>query len=336
MIKTVFFFVLLSVTICMSTLAPYSEAEYQHIFTKWMTQYEKNYEIEEFFHRYSIFKDNLNFISEHNAQNHSYTVGLNQFADLNSKEFKARNKLVKRPTSNENLNSKSKSVKADPPGTRRNPNPPPSIDWRQHGAVVAVKDQKSCGCCYAFGSISTVETEWAIKKGVLNSLSEQELVDCSASAGNHGCGGGQYEYSYQYIINKKGISSEASYPYTATDGSCNTVTQRPVTISSYYPMAIFQEAGILEAVSLGSVGVEVEATQQFFQFYSGGVFDNAECGTNTDHSVVIVGYGVSLGQPYWAIRNSWGATWGEHGYMRIARGKNRCNIAEGPYYPIVL
>jgi len=324
--KAVLLFVTLS-ALSVATAAPYLEAEYQYMFTKWMTQNEKHYEIEDFFHRYSIFKDNLNFIDEHNAQNHSYTVGLNEFADLTTEEFGKRNTLQRSTAS---LHSS-----ALPHESNQNVGIPTSVDWRNSKAVPVVKNQGSCGSCYAFSSVSTMETGWALKHGTLYGLSEQQLVDCSQKNGNHGCTGGTPEASYTFVVNSGGIANQVTYPYTGAVGTCKNVALSPVKITGYRSIGPNNENAILQAVAVQSVLVEIEADQQSFQFYSGGVFDNTACGTNLDHGVVIIGYGAAAGKNYWTVRNSWGPTWGESGYIRIVRGKNMCGINQAPYYPVM-
>jgi C1A family cysteine protease len=326
MMKAVLLFVALS-ALSVATAAPYVEAEYQYMFTKWMTQNEKHYEIEDFFNRYSVFKDNLNFINEHNAQNHSYTVGLNEFADLTSEEFGKRNTLD---------SASSPSPSALPHESKKNFKAPSSVDWRSKSVVVVVKNQGSCGSCYAFSSVSTMETGWAIHHGTLYGLSEQHLVDCSQVApyNNLGCQGGSPEGAYGYA-HVKGIANQATYPYTGVVGACRNVAVSPVKITGFRAIGANNEAAMLEAVAAQSILVEIEADKQVFQFYTGGVFDNTGCGTTLDHGVVIVGYGTDGGKNYWIVRNSWGGTWGEKGYIRIVRGKNMCGINNAPYYPIM-
>jgi len=287
-----------------------------------MSQNQKNYEMEDFFNRYSIFKDNLNFVQEHNSQNHSFTVAINSFADLTTKEFKARNTLnfdqVKSEHSEHDVHT-APHLKVNAPLA--------GVDWRQQGAVNPVRDQGQCGSCYAFSSISAIETAYALKRGTLYSLSEQQVVDCSTPYGNLGCNGGLPGKVYTFI-KAKGAATQASYPYTGVASSCKGYTKSPVTISS--SASVSGEAGLLSAANIGSVVVLIEADQQAFQFYSSGVFDSP-CGTNVDHGVVVVGYGSN----YWIVRNSWGSSWGESGYIRMVRGKNICAIGSSPSYPIV-
>jgi len=294
-----------------------------------MTAYGKNYEVEDFFHRYSVFKDNLNFIHQHNSENRTYTVGVNEFADLTTKEFKARNSLLPAPVT-ETHNSHKITPHQDEVDVTA---PMADIDWRTRNVVSAVRDQGQCGSCYSFSSISTVETAYAIKHGSLVALSEQFVVDCSSAYGNLGCNGGMPSAVFKFL-NAKGCATLQSYPYTGVLGSCKAFSKAVVSVSTYVNVA--GETGLLTAAGIGSVVVQIEADTQAFQFYTSGVFDNSGCGTNIDHGVVVVGYGTQGTTPYWIVRNSWGASWGEKGYIRMVRGKNMCAIGSGgPIYPVV-
>jgi len=144
------------------------------------------------------------------------------------------------------------------------------------------------------------------------------------------------DYGFQYIIDNKGIGSEAAYPYTAVDGTCNSAAVESVaTVAGFKDIPSGDETSLLNAVgSVGPVSIAIEADQQAFQFYAGGVF-SAACGTALDHGVLAVGYGTDAGQDYWIVKNSWGASWGESGYIRMIRNKNQCGLALSASYPTV-
>jgi len=220
--------------------------------------------MEEFFHRYSIFKDNLNWIEENNAKNLSYTVGLNRFADLTSKEFAGKNGLLK------------PSVPSEAPVTldnKSNVKYAAEFDWRTGGAIEVIRDQGQCGSCYAFSAVSAAESHWGIQRGMLYALSEQELVDCSSSEGNQGCVGGQPDNSLHYMI-KHGITKRVLYPYTAAVGGCQTLARSPVQIKAIMGLGLNNEAGMMAAVNIGPLIVQLSAGEKVFQFYSGGVLDD--------------------------------------------------------------
>jgi len=220
---------------------------------------------------------------------------------------------------------------------------PTAWDWRTKGAVTPIKDQGQCGSCWAFSATGSSEGAWALKKGnTLVSLSEQQLVDCSGSFQNQGCNGGLMDYAFQYIIANGGITSEAEYPYTAQTGNCMSPLPAEVaTLSKYADVKQNSESSLLTAATIGPVSVAIEADQESFQFYQSGIYADPNCGTQLDHGVLVVGWGqaASTKQNYWIVKNSWGTSWGDNGYIYMARGINApygiCGIAMEPSYPIV-
>lgn len=181
-----------------------------------------------------------------------------------------------------------------------------------------------------------MEGAYQIATGALRSLSEDQLVDCSGSYGNNGCSGGLMDYAFQYVIDNGGIDSEDDYNYTAVDGDCwvNASERVVVTIDSFVDVAADSEDQLAAAVQLQPVSVAIEADQAGFQSYSSGVFDDADCGTNLDHGVLVVG----LESDAYIVKNSWGTSWGENGYIRMARNVGTtggiCGIAMQASYPV--
>jgi len=326
--------------LALTSASLFQPEQYQFLFTKWVQQHNKRYDVDEFFHRFSIFKDNLDFVHQHNTEDHSYKVAVNQFADLTNKEFQQLNGYSSVPMK--------KTVKSSDRHHTVTSNPS-AIDWRSKGAVTNVKDQGQCGSCWSFSATGSTEGAWALAKGQLIPLSEQQLMDCSTSYGNAGCEGGMMDPAFQYIIANGGITTEAAYPYTAQDGSSclvNSSTQYAVTLSSFGDVTLYSDSAMETAVARQPVSVAIEADQQSFQFYSSGVYSDTACGTQLDHGVLVVGYGVDTNQKYWIVKNSWGASWGDSGYIRIARVADSsvpkgtendgiCGIYMAPSYPVV-
>ena len=186
---------------------------------------------------------------------------------------------------------------------------------------------------WAFSTTGAVEGAFQLATGVLRSLSEQQLVDCSVSQGDHGCQGGLMDNAFKYIVSNKGIDSELDYSYLGDNEPCwsKAASRVVATIDSFADVPKNDEAQLAAAVAKQPVSVAIEADQAIFQNYKSGVLDGA-CGTNLDHGVLVVGFAPE----YWIVKNSWGASWGEKGYVRMKRGVNAtglCGIAMQASYP---
>jgi len=278
---------------------------------------------------YNAYLKNVEFINNHNAEydegKHTFWCGVNEWSDMTDEEYEARNgyRLPTEPIQG--------PVRNGDPATS-----PDSVDWRTQGAVNYVKNQGQCGSCWAFSAVCALEGQWAIHKGSLPDCGEQQLVSCDPSS--HGCSGGWPSRSYDYISGQgsNGIDTQSSYPYTASDSSCDyskTQDGQNVAATCTGPHSVGSSEGALqEAVgNVGPISICLCASSSAFGQYSGGIFDDASCGTSINHAVACVGYDTN--QNYWIVRNSWGTSWGESGYIRMVKGKNMCGMLSNSCYP---
>ena len=211
----------------------------------------------------------------------------------------------------------------------------PPIDWRNNNGVsyvTSVKDQGSCGDCFAFASATILEY-WSKKHGHPKSLSAQNIMDCTSGKQRPdvGCEGGLMEYVFEYA-KKHPITLDSDFPYKEAQQTCPTrkltshvrVNKFKVLVRSSNAKAESEFEAILH--NFGPISVGVDSTSM--EHYKGGIFQASHCTTNIDHAVAIVGYTDDA----WIIKNSWGPQWGENGYLRLERGKNACGVAEYAVY----
>ncbi|WOL11310.1 hypothetical protein Cni_G20072 [Canna indica] len=314
-----------------------SEESLWNLYERWRSHHTVSRDLDDKHRRFNVFKENVMFIHESNKEAKPYKLKLNKFGDMTTEEFRrtyAGSKIDHhRMLQGSDLRGKFTYEKAD--------DLPSSIDWREKGAVNAVKNQGTCGSCWAFSAVGAVEGINQIKTKELVSLSEQELMDCDKGY-NQGCYGGLMTYAFKYMKKSGGIRTEKDYPYLGLDGQkCKSRKKksRLVVIDGHENVPTNDEDALLKAVAHQPVSVAIEASGPSFQFYSEGVFTGS-CGTALDHGVVAVGYGETQdGTKYWIVRNSWGADWGEKGYVRMKRGVSSgspglCGIARLASYPV--
>jgi len=274
--------------------------------------------------RKQIFETNVAFIEEENAKGLSYTVATNQFADITLDEFKEKYLTRQAPQEVEVPTLEVHEYHGEELAT--------SVDWTTAGAVTPVKDQGQCGGCWSFAATGALEGATKVAGNALVSLSEQQFLDCDST--DSGCGGGLEYQGWNYFkSNNQGICTESSYPYKARNGVCQysscTLGIQAGGISGVTHVS--QSKSALEsALNSRPVAIGIQADQSAFQFYSGGILTGT-CGTQLDHSVLAVGYGTD----YWKVKNSWGASWGDNGYIKITNSGDKCGILDDASYPTV-
>ncbi|PKA46944.1 Oryzain alpha chain [Apostasia shenzhenica] len=305
------------------------------IFESWCRRHGKSYASEaEKLARFHVFEGNRAFVESHNAGNSSYSLDLNAFADLSVHEFR-----TSRLGLGLGLRLSDSAVGGGHTVFQASDSSvPDAIDWRQKGAVTQVKDQGSCGACWAFSATGAIEGINKISTGSLVSLSEQELVDCDQTY-NTGCSGGLMDYAYKWVVQNHGIDTEQDYSYRSGERNCikNKLNHRVVTIDGYADIPPNNEKLLLQAVASQPVSVGICGSEREFQLYSKGIF-TGPCSTALDHAVLIVGYGSENGHDYWILKNSWGTSWGMDGFMYMIRNRGNplgvCGINMLASYPI--
>lgn len=207
----------------------------------------------------------------------------------------------------------------------------PPIDWRNINGknhVTPVKDQGSCGGCFAFASAAVLEFWSDTSMGTPTSLSEQSLMDCTSNSyqPNEGCDGGLMEYVFEYAKTHP-VPLESEFPYRNSEHQCPQRELTRVKVDNYKVLTRLEKADAeaeLEWIlhTYGPVSVGIDSTN--IDNYSGGIFKAHMCSTEIDHAVTIVGYTKDA----WIIKNSWGLNWGVDGYLYLERGANACGVAE--------
>ena len=337
-------------------------------FSEWMAKHDIRADSDSVLARMlSNWVDNDKYIKHVNSQNLSYTLGHNAFSGMDSEEFsqfmgfKSNTGIIENGI-NKGLRGFSDSGISgidvvDQEAVLDVSALPASVDWRTKGKVSQITDQKSCGSCYVFSAVATIESAVAIKTNKLYDLSEQQGVSCSGIRyGNLGCNGGMYSGIFNY--DTSGLCTEVDYPYTSGNGDTGTCIKtctpiKETTVSSYITVTPYSDNAMMTALTVNPTNIALEADTASFQLFKSGIYDDyIGCNSNSkggaspdakpviDHAVVLVGYGSDSGKDYYILRNSWSTSWGDSGYMRIARGSQygkygMCGLLTEPMYPIV-
>ena len=297
-------------------------------FIHWIAEHNKFYNTtEEFNFRRQVFEEADSEIESHNAEGNSWTLGHNHLSDWTHDEYKVL--LGYKPELRTAQYQDIEPVEYIPTNLD-------SINWVEKGAVTAVKNQGSCGSCWSFSTTGALEGAHFIATGTLETYSEQQFVDCDYGiTKNLGCNGGLMDKAFTYA-EKTAITTETEYPYTAKKGSCETskLADATLKVSSFVDVAKNDSDALKAQLEKGPVSVAIEADKLVFQRYTSGVITGTKCGTKLDHGVLAVGFGTEDGTEYFLVKNSWGSTWGDAGYVKIGVASDDaagvCGILSGP------
>ncbi|XP_073941135.1 cysteine proteinase 1-like [Choristoneura fumiferana] len=283
------------------------------LFKEYLKIHNKHYSAQEYPKRLETFKQSLREINIRNEVFSQTVFAPTVFSDLTQEERKSRFGFL--PFNN----TDAVILEVDPNAIYED-----HFDWRDKGAVSAVKNQGACGSCYIFSAIGNIEGQYAIKHGQCLSLSEQQALDCLNTLG---CNGGwPDDVMSQLAADNAALELESDYPYIASRGQCaEDASKKRVTVQDGKKLQTDDENALKQyLVTYGPLSIALDATDM--QMYSGGVLHPSECENVMDHAVLLVGYGEEAGTPYWIIKNSWGTNWGEQGYVRMVRGIKACGI----------
>ena len=312
-----------------------SDAGLDFLFARWAAQFKAAapQDATEASIRRKIFEQNHDIILAHNAKQSAYRLGHNQFSALTLHEFKQL--YLSKP-----MPPKSGVLREMNFGVADTASLPASVDWTAKGAVTPVKNQGTCGSCWSFSSTGALEGAYQIKTGMLQSFSEQELVSCASASGNQGCNGGLMDDAFSWVQAQGGICAEADYPYASASGTAPVCQSGCAKVAGSAPTShtdvAATDAALMSALSQQPVSIAIEADQSAFQLYASGVL-TATCGSALDHGVLAVGYGTLDGRDFYRVKNSWGPTWGDSGFINLERGGSQeggqCGILLSASYP---
>jgi len=289
----------------------------KYSFDSYLAEFDKSYAEDAYQQRKEIFDQNLKKIVQHNQEyqsgDHTWWAAVNHLTDSTAAEFQKLRSTKYSP---------SQHPVAQLTKTQANPD---ALDWQEKGALTAVKNQGGCGSCWAFSATETIESFFQIASGKLVELAPQTFVNCvkdpNTCGGTGGCEGATMELAFN-LTRDQGIATESDLPYQGVDQKCSSYTA--AVKATGYVKNPTNDADALETALATQGPISITVAAEPWQFYGGGVFSGcskgmfSSSGSTLDHGVQLVGYS----QDYWRVRNSWGAGWGEKGFIRISRAND--------------
>jgi cathepsin F len=302
-------------------------------FQDWMSKHSKKYNTQtEYETRLNNFiaasKRIVGLNARSKAINSTATFAHNKFSDLTLDEFTARLGMK---------GYKPNQVEGAPVASSA-PLAPSQFDWRTKKGITAIKDQGQCGSCWAFSCTESIESVYIIKGGKAGQvpLAPQQIVDCDK--GDGGCNGGDLPTCYAYVKSAGGLETDAAYPYRARNQACKAVKsqeQDPITGFQYVIQEGSTDEGAMASFLAANSPMSIIVDASSWSSYSGGVLSADQCGQDLDHAVQAIGYNGLDSNGYWIVRNSWGADWGESGYIRLQMASNTCGLCSEVTVPTI-
>ena len=304
-----------------TTLNSMLKGDKMELFITYLKLYKKNYEATspEGQKRFTIFCSRLEEINSHNDdKTKTWTLGLDQFSDMTLEEFK-RNYTMKNTKFKDELfyTAGLNIIEYKPDTSNMNYRP---IDWSKYSGKSIV--QGDCGSCFAISTVNALETNYALATGKqFEYYSKQQILDCNIYS--HGCDGGDKKVviGYQNIY---GLVPEASYPYTQKVGPCQydvlkgsakKLSNGFESVNDIESTAFCGKAGLFDTLTRGVVVSSIDAAP--LQGFKTGILDLKGRCTESNHAILITGYGIEAGVEYWIVKNTWGPTSGVDGYVRV-------------------
>ena len=299
-------------------------------FVNWMRENGIMYSKDEYFYRFGLFLVSYNYVRDFNKKG-NFRICLNKFAALTTSEYNFLLNSNAQRMDNDDDDNDDKMIK--------DKMIPESVDWRKNGIVNEIRDQGAeCGASWAFAAICSQESSWAMKHNHLYNLSVGNIIDCCIYA--DGCNGGNPYEAFQYVLDYQNgyFMKEEDYPYHGFQGSCKFDKSKSITRTKGYRMVRLNDEKDMayKCAKYGVLAAVVDGSSYSFQLYNSGIYDDHSCSSwKSNLAVCVVGYGNQDKVPYWILRNSWGNSWGENGYMKFLRNANSmCGIAYMSFVPI--